>query len=379
MRITLLTHYFPAHRGGIELVAAELARHLAAKHGAEIEWHASDCDAPPSIPGVEAVPAKSWNGVERRVGVPYPFWSPASLWRAGRAARAADAVHLHDCLYLPNLLIFAAARIAGRPILVTQHVGMIPYRNPALRALLKAAYAVFGRLVLGGASRVVFVSDSVRRYFSGFVRFKAPPLLVANGVDASVFHPPDEESRTALRLQLGAVAGTQQLPSSADSSRRKASRPASSPRGPEARWIRRLGTLTPEIGGPERRRFSRLIGYAPGAAVPGRGPALVPPERGRRFSLGRAGKRHPAARPLWSGPTAPDVPTLPPCCSRGGHRRVGRDIPLGASHPGADDRSGPGRFGGKVAAYAAANWSWERCAERADLFGTARSIERGAR
>src|SRR4029077_12878375 len=106
-------------------------------------------------------------------------------------------------------LIFAAARLAGRPILVTQHVGMIPYRNRALRALLKAAYAVLGRLVLGGASRVVFVSDSVRRYFSGFVRFQAPPLLVANGVDTSVFHPPVEESRAALRLQLG--AGTPQL------------------------------------------------------------------------------------------------------------------------------------------------------------------------
>jgi len=48
----------------------------------------------------------------------------------------------------------------------------------------------------------------VRRYFSGFVRFKTPPLLVANGVDTSVFHPLDEERRMALRQQLGAGGET---------------------------------------------------------------------------------------------------------------------------------------------------------------------------
>jgi len=203
MRITLVTHYFPAHRGGIELVAAQLAENLAARHGAEITWYASDCDKPPLIPSIRAISAASSNIVERRLGVPYPFWSPRALWRVGRAARAADAVHLHDCLYLANLVAYAAARFAGRPILVTQHVGMVPYRSRVLRALLTMAYRILGRIVLGGASRVVFVSDVVRRYFGGFVRFKAPPLLVANGVDTATFHPVDEAQRAALRAELG--------------------------------------------------------------------------------------------------------------------------------------------------------------------------------
>jgi glycosyltransferase involved in cell wall biosynthesis len=80
---------------------------------------------------------------------------------------------------------------------------MVPYRNPALRALLFAAYHVLGRIVLGGASQVVFVSESVRRYFSDFVGFKSPPLLIPNGVDSAVFHPVDEARRTALRAGLG--------------------------------------------------------------------------------------------------------------------------------------------------------------------------------
>ena len=81
MLITLVTHYFPAHRGGIELVAAEIARRLAARHNVEVSWHASDCDQPPSLPGVTCFPARSWNGIERRAGVPYPLWSFDALRR----------------------------------------------------------------------------------------------------------------------------------------------------------------------------------------------------------------------------------------------------------------------------------------------------------
>ena len=110
MRIALVTHYYPAHRGGIELVAGELARRLAAGHGASIGWHASDCDPAPAIPGVACDPGRAWNGIERHAGVPYPIWSPGALHRVARSARAADAVHLHDCLYLPNLVAYAAAR-----------------------------------------------------------------------------------------------------------------------------------------------------------------------------------------------------------------------------------------------------------------------------
>src|SRR5688500_15827528 len=161
MRVTLVTHYFPAHRGGVELVAAQIAGRLAASHGAEVSWHASDCDRPPSLAGVTCFPARTWNGIERRAGFPYPLWSFGALRRVARAARSAHAVHLHDCLYLPNLVAFAAARWAGRPVLVTQHVGMVPFRNPLLRAALFFAYSFFARVVLGRASRVVFVSDTV--------------------------------------------------------------------------------------------------------------------------------------------------------------------------------------------------------------------------
>jgi glycosyltransferase involved in cell wall biosynthesis len=356
MRITPVTHYFPAHRGGIELVAAEIATHLAATHRARIAWHASDCDPPPSIPGVEAVPARSCNAVERRIGVPYPIWSAGALWRVGQAARAADVVHLHDCLYLPNLLTYAAARLAGRPVIVTQHIGMIPYRSPLLRALLTMAYRILGRIVLGGASQVVFVSDSVRRYFSGFVRFKAPPLLVANGVDTSVFHPLDEETRAALRLQLGVEGDT--VAALVGRFVEKKGIPALPTRGTAARgamdvW---LGPLWTREIAAERRGVSRSLGRRPRSRTRRRPPVL--PSVGEAFpsqeamACGTPALVESRRRPMPRGRSA--------AC--GGHQRLGR-VPLGAAHQGVDDRCKP-RRSSPQGRRTRANWSWERRAER---------------
>jgi glycosyltransferase involved in cell wall biosynthesis len=197
LRIVLVTHYYPAHRGGVERIAGQLAERLAGT--VDITWHASDCDPPPGH--IRSVPAPCWNIAERRLGVPWPVWSPGAVRRLGESIRAADLVHLHDCLYLPNILAYLGARLAGKPVVVTQHVGEVPYRNPLLRAAVRIANRIFGRLILGGACRVVFESATVQRYFERFVRFRSAPVLIPNGVDTTQFKPAVD--RAALRAQLG--------------------------------------------------------------------------------------------------------------------------------------------------------------------------------
>lgn len=199
-----MTHYFPSHGGGVEAVAWELASRLAASGKAEILWYSSDTDAPPlDSPGLRHVPISAWNIAERRFGFPYPLWSPSGLAELVRGVRGADAIHIHDCLYLPGLVAWAAARLARRPVVVTQHIGAIPYRNALLRAALALANRLFGKLVLGRSTQAVFISETVRRYFCGFVRFRSPPPLVPNGVDAERFVPADAAQREALRAALG--------------------------------------------------------------------------------------------------------------------------------------------------------------------------------
>jgi glycosyltransferase involved in cell wall biosynthesis len=207
LNVVLVTHYYPAHRGGVERIAGQLAERLVGAQVATFRWHASDCDVPPPpAPGIRLTPAQSWNAAERRLGLPYPLWSPAALRHLARDCREADVVHLHDCLYVPHLVAFLAARRARRPVLVTQHIGHVPYRNPLLRAAHHAANRTVGAWVLGGADQVIFESDMVRRYFQAFVRFRRPPLLVQNGVDTEIFRPATPDERLKLRAALGVPA-----------------------------------------------------------------------------------------------------------------------------------------------------------------------------
>lgn len=368
MRITLVTHYFPAHRGGIELVAAEIAKCLAAKHGAEISWHASDCDPPPSISGVTCVPARNWNGLERRLGVPYPLWSQAALRRVVRDARAADAVHLHDCLYLPNLVAYAAARLAGRPVLVTQHVGMVPYRNPLLRGLLHGAYRVLGRVVLGGATQVTFVSDAVRRYFENFVRFKSPPELVVNGVDTEVFHPVTEATRTALRTELRAGSDAPMLLFVGRFVEKKGLPVLRglAERLTGAHWVfAGWGPLDPEDWALPNVTVLRKRTGAQLAPLYQAADLLVLPSRGEGFPLVVQEAMACGTPALVGTDTAagcPDASGVLLGEDAGGNdivarweRRI-RDL-IGAPATLASLRA-------PVAAFAAAHWSWERCAGR---------------
>jgi phosphatidylinositol alpha-1,6-mannosyltransferase len=368
MRIALVTHYYPAHRGGIELVAGEIARRLAAAPGTKITWYSSNCDPPPSLPGVRCVPAASCNMIEHRVGFPYPLWSPSALRRVMRETREADVVHLHDCLYLPNLAAYAAARLAGKPVLVTQHVAMVPYRNPLLRALLFTAYRVLARIVLGGAARVVFVSDSVKRYFDGFVHFRSPPELVFNGVDTTVFRPVDTERRQALRAELGVNPDTPLLlfvgrfveKKGLPMLRELAARLTG------ARWVLAgWGALDPERWGLGNVSVVRGRAGAQLAPLYQAADLLVLPSRGEGFPLVVQEAMACGTPALVGTDTAAGCPEATPV--------LPSEDTTGAEAPARWERrirqlSAPGSAArdlrAAVAAYAAANWSWEQCAAR---------------
>lgn len=209
--LVLVTHYFPAHRGGVEQVAAELAGRLVEAYGWTVTWMASDVDPPPvDLPGsVRLVPAPAWNGMERRIGVPWPIWSPRALYALWRAIGRADAAHVHDALYFGNAFAWLFARARGVPVVVTQHVGTIPFKSSLLRAVHALANRTLGRLVLSTAHQVVFISPAVQQAFESFCRFRAPPVYWPNGVDAAVYTPDgavaDHQAITDVRSAGGRV------------------------------------------------------------------------------------------------------------------------------------------------------------------------------
>lgn len=206
-KLVLVTHYYATHGGGVEQVALEIARQLAGRHGYAVRWLASDLDKAPPQVGVDAVPMRALNVIERVTGIPYPIWSPRSIVQMAREIRAAEAIHLHDCLYMGNILAYLIARYRKKPVLVTQHIGLVPYRNPLLRLIHEMMNRILGKLILSGADQTIFYSPLVAEYFQSRTRFDRPPLLFLNGVDTSVFRPLEAgESRAQVRRNLGLAA-----------------------------------------------------------------------------------------------------------------------------------------------------------------------------
>jgi glycosyltransferase involved in cell wall biosynthesis len=204
MRVLLVTQYYAEHRGGVEIVAAELAKRLVRQgDNIEIVWVASDEQAVPEATEVRRLPVPAWNFTERRLGFPYPLWGPRALLKLCREIRSCDLVHLHDSQYFGNVVAYLCARWYRKPVVVTQHVGPIPYSSRILRGLLGLANRTLARLVLGGCNQAVFISARIQKYFARLVHFRRPPFFLPNGVDSTRYHPVGESERQALRARLG--------------------------------------------------------------------------------------------------------------------------------------------------------------------------------
>ena len=201
-RLLLVTHFYPSHGGGVEIVAGELGARLAEHF--TIRWAAGrDIQAYVPPAGVELVPLGVWHGIERRTGVPVPLPGVRAWARTWREVQRAQVVWVHDLLYPSNLLAALAARMVGRPLVVTVHVGAIPYRNRLLRGLVGTLYRATARTVLRAAARVAFVSERIRDETSHGT-WRRAPIFIPNGVDASVYHPPTETERVQVRRELDA-------------------------------------------------------------------------------------------------------------------------------------------------------------------------------
>ena len=201
MKILMASHYFPSHKGGIEIIAEELFRGLAAKEQ-EVVWLAGDATPPPAPVGrSRAVPLPIFNSVEEKIGLPFPIPTPGALRKISREVSNTDVLVLHDCLYLSNIFAFLFAQFRGVPTIIVQHIGFVPYSSPVLNAAMRVANATVTRPMLSRATQVVFISETTRNFF-GQLHFRRPPEIVFNGVDTDMYHRlGTEETMAALRRE----------------------------------------------------------------------------------------------------------------------------------------------------------------------------------
>lgn len=203
-RLLMLSHYFDQRRGGIEIVAAALARALAGLGFAPLWLATGDAGDDGQHAGCRRLSIGASDVVERLLHIPYPILFP-SAWRViFRETARSDVVLVHDALYLTSIAAYWAARAHRKPLIVVQHIGFVPFRSWFLRGLMRLANRCIAAPLLRGAYQVIFISQLTLQHFAQ-VRWQRAPALVFNGVDTGTFSPIEgvaerQSARQALDL-----------------------------------------------------------------------------------------------------------------------------------------------------------------------------------
>lgn len=191
MNIVIGTHYFPPHVGGMEIVAKTQAT-LFAKQGHDVTVITSAVgheSGTSSENGYAAVRIPVWNFFETHMGVPFPFFAPTLVWRSYHAVKHADVVHVHDVFYQTSFILAMWAKLLRKPLVVTQHVGMIPHPNKLVHFVQWLTYRTTGKFVFATSRKILLLNGGVRDFLLQLGIPSTRLQFLPNGVDTAVFRP----------------------------------------------------------------------------------------------------------------------------------------------------------------------------------------------
>lgn len=207
VRLLLVYNYLPTHLGGIETAIDALACEFA-RRGHEVTAVGARIEGLPSRPkptAYEIIAVPAGNPLERRLGVPLPFFSPTLFPVLAKEVARSDVVHGHGFLAPATFAALALARLRGDkgPLrLLTEHVGHVRYKSRVLDHAEGAAIQTLGRGSVALAETVIVcsarVADELRRLHA-----RTPVAWIANGVDVRRYCPPSAEERRLLRRERG--------------------------------------------------------------------------------------------------------------------------------------------------------------------------------
>jgi glycosyltransferase involved in cell wall biosynthesis len=199
MKILTISNYYPSHPGGIEFVALNLVKHWRAHH--QVRWMACDVKKYPHLSETDDIPLRAINFAEERLGFPYPIPIGKWLFQVIEQVKWCDVLHMHDSLYLANIVAFLISRWYRKPLLVTQHVGLVPYKEKWKMGLQWFAYQTIGRFILERADEIIFINGQVKEWFETRMNIHRTSLI-QNGVDNQIFYPASANEKKETRMKL---------------------------------------------------------------------------------------------------------------------------------------------------------------------------------
>jgi len=206
MNIVYITQYYPPHTGGLEYVARMQAKSaVRAGHKVSVITFA--------VPGT-SVGTKIEQGVnvhrvrgadffEKRFGIPFRLGGIGLLKEMTRVVRTADVVHFHDVFYTISLVGYVVATWFKKPIMLTQHVGLVPHPRRLVGWAQHLVYALWGRRIFRASRFIVTYQTTVTNFLVSQGVSKEKIIQTYNGVTLDAFKPVDQEEKTRRRKELG--------------------------------------------------------------------------------------------------------------------------------------------------------------------------------
>ncbi len=203
-RIVIVSHYYPPHLGGIEIVAKNQAE-LLASVGYDVTVVTSKVSANEqeySKKNLLITRVNSWNLFER-MGVPFPIFSPRLLFVLLKHIKNTDVVHIHDAFYISSIVATYCAWHYKKPLVLTQHVEMVNHPSSFVMLVQRIVYATTGALIFHLSSKIITLNDRVERFLTSRGVDGAKLVELSNGTDLSLFHPINPDKKIELRKKYG--------------------------------------------------------------------------------------------------------------------------------------------------------------------------------
>jgi glycosyltransferase involved in cell wall biosynthesis len=199
MRILLVSNYQPPHMGGIEFAAEALKKCWQAREH-DVTWMTTDVPRRPDLQTADNRRIRALNFLENWLQINSPLVCPFTLPAIRRAIKEHDVINTHSLAPgLASLVTIMALRM-GKPVVVTQHVGVIPLKPAFLDAIQHRVLCGLARWSLKKGARLTFVGEAVRDWFIEEARLPTEPIcMTPAGINQEDYYFVPEEERTKLR------------------------------------------------------------------------------------------------------------------------------------------------------------------------------------
>jgi len=205
-RVVIVSHHALPHVGGVEVLVDQEIRALVSE-GRTVTHVTSDlmgsAETPTYPADVRVVRVPAWHFLERKARLAYPLFSPSIFTTMWRAIGEADAVHVHGFIFMSSVVATLLAALRGKPVVLTDHGGIMPLSSGRLDLLMKAVSFTVGRFTTRIAKKLIAYNIRVLRDLERLSGRVDKSLFLPYPINTQLFHPPSPEERAAARRELG--------------------------------------------------------------------------------------------------------------------------------------------------------------------------------